>query len=383
MIAAEKMGYALPVGFKKSWLKYQKARSNQWNGRSSAYNYGLGSHQLNQAYRLYTMALAGKPNLGAMNRLREDDKLISQAAWRLAAAYALAGKSSIAKNLITLHPTFENYSNPYYYYYTYGSPVRDQAMKLETYAIMKEFSAGMPVFNQITQSLRNQNWMSTQTTAYALLAVAQFAGGQSKKGIQFKYVTSDGKSHSYKSNTATLARINLVTKSGSVKIENTNGTRLFVNLINQGTALDANIPSTNKNLKMTVSYQDMQGNSVNEKRLSQGTDFKAVVTITNTNTIGNYRDLALSQIFPSGWEIINLRLNDRSSSHQKSIPTYQDIRDDRVYTYFDLRINESKTFVVLLNAAYKGSYHLPAVECEAMYNNDIQAVQTNSKVEVN
>ena len=81
-----------------------------------------------------------------MNRLREDDKLISQAAWRLAAAYALAGKSSIAKNLITLHPTFENYSNPYYYYYTYGSPVRDQAMKLETYAIMKEFSAGMPVF---------------------------------------------------------------------------------------------------------------------------------------------------------------------------------------------------------------------------------------------
>ena len=88
MIAAEKMGYALPVGFKKSWLKYQKARSNQWNGRSSAYNYGLGSHQLNQAYRLYTMALAGKPNLGAMNRLREDDKLISQAAWRLAAAYA-------------------------------------------------------------------------------------------------------------------------------------------------------------------------------------------------------------------------------------------------------------------------------------------------------
>jgi len=382
MMAAEKKGYALPVGFKKAWLKYQKTRSNQWNSRASANGYGLGSHQLNQAYRLYTLALAGKPNLGAMNRMREDDKLTSQAAWRLAAAYALAGKQTIAKNLITKHPKFENYSNPYYYYYTYGSATRDQAMKLETYAIMKEFGAGMPVFNQVTQALRNERWMSTQTTAYALLAVAQFAGEKSQKGLSFTYETSDGKSNTYNSTTAKMARIKLKAKSGSVNVKNTNGTRLFVNLINQGTALDANIPTSNKNLKMTVSYQDMKGNSINEKSLNQGTDFKAVVTITNTNTIGNYRDLALSQIFPSGWEIINLRLNDRSSVHTQSIPTYQDIRDDRVYTYFDLRINESKTFVVLLNASYKGTYHLPAVECEAMYNNDIQAVQTNAKVEV-
>jgi len=34
-----------------------------------------GRSHLEQAYRLYTLALAGEPELGAMNRLRENAKL--------------------------------------------------------------------------------------------------------------------------------------------------------------------------------------------------------------------------------------------------------------------------------------------------------------------
>jgi hypothetical protein len=46
---------------------------------------------------------------------------------------------------------------------------------------------------------------------------------------------------------------------------------------------------------------------------------------------------------------------------------YRDFRDDRVYTYFSLNRGETKTFVVILNAAYKGEYFQPALWCEAMY----------------
>jgi alpha-2-macroglobulin len=56
---------------------------------------------------------------------------------------------------------------------------------------------------------------------------------------------------------------------------------------------------------------------------------------------------------------------------KSSYPTYQDIRDDRVYTYFDLYKNETKTFRVILNAAYNGKFYLPNVSCEAMYDNEI------------
>jgi uncharacterized protein YfaS (alpha-2-macroglobulin family) len=52
---------------------------------------------------------------------------------------------------------------------------------------------------------------------------------------------------------------------------------------------------------------------------------------------------------------------------------YQDIRDDRVYTYFDLRTGETKVVELLLNASYLGKYYLPMISTEAMYDATINA----------
>jgi hypothetical protein len=38
-----------------------------------------------------------------------------------------------------------------------------------------------------------------------------------------------------------------------------------------------------------------------------------------------------------------------------------------VNTYFSLTQGQTKTFVLILNAAYKGEFYQPAVWCEAMY----------------
>ncbi len=50
-----------------------------------------------------------------------------------------------------------------------------------------------------------------------------------------------------------------------------------------------------------------------------------------------------------------------------------DIRDDRVYHYFDIRENETLTYYVQLNAAYPGTFYWPGVYCEAMYDNSISS----------
>ena len=52
---------------------------------------------------------------------------------------------------------------------------------------------------------------------------------------------------------------------------------------------------------------------------------------------------------------------------------YLDIRDDRVLTYFNLRRGETKVFTVRLQATYAGNFILPAVQCEAMYDVNVQA----------
>jgi hypothetical protein len=71
------------------------------------------------------------------------------------------------------------------------------------------------------------------------------------------------------------------------------------------------------------------------------------VKVSNTSSAENYRDMVLTQIFASGWEIHNVRMDDFITVHQSSVPDYQDIRDDRVYTYFQLPRYESKIFVII------------------------------------
>jgi uncharacterized protein YfaS (alpha-2-macroglobulin family) len=158
---------------------------------------------------------------------------------------------------------------------------------------------------------------------------------------------------------------------------------LFVRLISEGVPARGEEEDESKNLNLSVSYTDPKGNPIDVDRLEQGTEFVAIVTVINPGIRGIYKNLALNQIFPSGWEINNLRLTGDDVAHLTGdVPTYQDIRDDRVYTYFDLSANQRKTFKVLLTASYAGSYYLPAVSCEAMYDNSVYARKKGKVVEV-
>jgi hypothetical protein len=53
-----------------------------------------------------------------------------------------------------------------------------------------------------------------------------------------------------------------------------------------------------------------------------------------------------------------------------------------VYTYFDIKENETLTYYIRLNASYLGKYFLPGTFCEAMYNNTISAGVNGKWIEV-
>jgi uncharacterized protein YfaS (alpha-2-macroglobulin family) len=85
---------------------------------------------------------------------------------------------------------------------------------------------------------------------------------------------------------------------------------------------------------------------------------------------------------PSGWEIQNTRLFEADWGIKEGSFDYRDFRDDRVNTYFALNQGEIKTFVLILNAAYKGSYFQPSVWCEAMYTENCFARIPGTQVTV-
>ena len=61
---------------------------------------------------------------------------------------------------------------------------------------------------------------------------------------------------------------------------------------------------------------------------------------------------------------------------------YQDIRDDRIYTFIDLAARESKSYRFRITATYPGRYYLPTQLCEAMYDPSIRSEVKGRWVEV-
>ncbi len=374
MLEAESKGYALPSGMKQSWLYYQTNRARNWKTTEG--------NDIDQAYRLYTLALAKQPEQSAMNRLKEYDKLSIQAKWRLAAAYALIGNTDVAKSLIanagtTITP-YSRFSD------NFGTPERDQAMILETLTLLKDRTNAFVLVKKLSDALNSKEWMSTQTTAYSLLAVSKYAAGEKgSRDINIEY-TDAGKKQTAKSNMPMWQTdLNVEGKTGSdkVKFSNKSQVPLYVRITTSGIPEPGNEKSFAHGLEITVKYVDSDGSSIDVKKMSQGTDFKAVVTVKNTGTIGRYTNLILSEIFPSGWEIINTRLNDEEAV-QSSSGNYIDIRDDRVYNYFSLGQGSQRTFEIPLSATYRGRFYLPAFSCEAMYDASIMTNNEGMWIEV-
>jgi uncharacterized protein YfaS (alpha-2-macroglobulin family) len=106
-----------------------------------------------------------------------------------------------------------------------------------------------------------------------------------------------------------------------------------------------------------------------------------VAKITN-NTFNKVDNIALTEMVPSGWEIQNTRLFEANYGIKESPFDYRDFRDDRVNTYFSLNTGETKTFVLVLNAAYKGEFYQPSVWCEAMYTGNCYSRVPGNKVNV-
>ncbi len=378
MLAAQEKGYALPIGFLEHWKIYQKQKAQTWGPDSRSF-YGA---DLTQAYRLYLLALARAPELGAMNRLREFRYLSDEARWRLAAAYELAGQPEIGLQLVKGLPTV---IKPYYALYgTYGSDLRDDAMILETLTLLGQQQKAAAQLRLVASKLSHDDWYSTQTTAYSLLAVAEYCG-KNKTGakLEFNYASNGAKGNV--NSASYMWQGGLAANGGRLAFKNNGNNKLYVRLIQRGQPASGQDIASAVNpgvLDMHVRYLTLNGQELDPASLKQGTDFVAQVKIRNPGARQDYYNMALTQIFPSGWEILNSRITGTEDAFSSSESNYIDIRDDRVYTYFGVPDGKEVTYNVMLNAAYAGKYYLPATYCEAMYNHSISALIKGQWVEV-
>ena len=392
LVEAKAAGYQVPSDMLSRWKKYQASTARRWN-RSDADFYGhSGNQDLMQAYRLYGLAVAGAPEKSAMNQLRNAKNLSNATRWRLAAAYAASGNESVARQLISGVPTtVEDYRETGY---TYGSDLRDEAMILETMTLLKDADGAASVLLRIAEDMGSERWYSTQTTAYTLLAIGKYLKGGKGIANEFTFAyqvggeapANAGRDMKTTASSLPVYQVEIPveqTDDRALWVRNTTDGVLFVRTILTGQPLVGAEEAKASHLSVDVRYLNNDGKPIDISTIPQGTDFVAEVKVSNPATLGrSYQELALSQIFPSGWEIINARISNVAVAGSADNYEYRDYRDDRVFTYFDLGKSKSVTYRVQLNAAYSGRFYMPAVQCAAMYDNRIQAQRPGQWVEV-
>lgn len=352
-------GYKVDGGVLSAWKRYQQKLSGAYRIAGSS----VLSH-MDEAYRLYSLAVAGAPSTSAMNRLREEGNIGYRASWMLASAYALSGKSKVAETIISsVGRDFEDYDS---YNMTYGTSFRDRMVALEALALTGNLAEAVP----IAANAAEKKSFSTQEAAFAAIAFDRLRSLTGPSGID---ASVSGEAVKVSSSSVS------VPVKGEVKVVNNAEGKLFAaftDLIRDpaGTA----VPAWSSSLELSVRYLGSDGRPVNVKSLHQGDTFFAEATVTNPSKVSPKHNLVLSMPIPSGWEI----LNDRLTGGVDEGYDHTDIRDDRCNWFFDLESGKSRRFTLKLRAAYEGTYFLPSVSCNAMYDREITAGTASSTVSV-
>jgi uncharacterized protein YfaS (alpha-2-macroglobulin family) len=198
--------------------------------------------------------------------------------------------------------------------------------------------------------------------------------------------------------------LNKVPKEGlPLQFRNTADRKLYVTTSVRATPASGEEDTSANGLAVEINYVDGDGNPLEVRKVTQGTDLIAQITVKNLSK-RMLDNLALTQMVPAGWEIRNDRLENAPTEGERMgaetgyhrfgwVPApwrggvsrtaeYTDIRDDRLQRYFYLHAGQQIFFETRLNAAYLGKFYLPGTTIEAMYDAKMHARQKGQWVEV-
>ncbi len=371
LLEAEAKGYVVQKAMKQNALNSLRRIARAWKPVQSYY---ARSEEMAQAYRLFVLAQAHASEVGAMNRLKENKNLAPMSRWLLAAAYASIGRSDVGEKLTERVSDLQ--SNYQEYDQTFGSDLRDRSIRLMTLCLFDNGKEAAIDANEISKQLSSDTWFSTQSVAFGLVALSNYMERYKvSETLDFSY-NYGGKTEkvSIPEHVWSESLLEQGTTSSELELKNTGKSTLFARIITEGIAEQGQEKAYSNGISLAVSYMDKNGREVDVADMEQGTNFTAVVSVRNASPRG-YTRLVLSQIFPAGWEILNTRfLNEGEADKTTAGVNYQDIRDDRVYSYIDyLPAGKQVTVKINLCAVYPGRFYLPPVYCEAMYDQLINA----------
>ena len=368
---ARRNGYFVSDSLFEPLLAYISSSASKWTSHDEEYSV--------QAYRTFVLALAGRANISAMNRLdsalteaSKSDVRSEEPKMLLAASYALAGRQKKAKQLfedahVSFNGKFTRRTGG-----DFSSSYREETIWLFVDTLTGGSRNALKIAKEIGETLSSDRWLNTQEISWSLISLIPYYQGNSNATSSFEIIGKNSEKDSFTSPVfikSLVATENA--KTQEIEIKNTGKTTLFGTLSATGKAIAGAEKPKSDGLSLDVTYTK-DGDEVNATDLKIGDTFTITVSIEN-DTVSEVQNVALTLPIPTCWEINNDRIGldeDYNSNYD-----YQDIRDTAIYTYFSLSGRKEKTFQFSATVAYDGSYAVPAISAEAMYDNSYSALK--------
>ncbi|HKK88387.1 MAG TPA: hypothetical protein VJ917_06025, partial [Saprospiraceae bacterium] len=386
LLEARDRRFHIPEGILDHWQQIQTDLANKWNVQGASNQLMQISEEQIQAFRLYLLARSGAPALGAMNRLSQSAAQNYLTEILLAGAYQLAAYGNMAEKW--LNKAFVSYSaqNAYsgYNSYTYGGRDRNECLMIDVVSLFPDQRGRLEeLYEGMVDRLNDRSWASTQTMAFAFLAANRYLKGIPANidgTMNFRY-TEGGNSRNYQVDYFKTQYFSFGSEADGKKLllENLGDAPIHVQQLTRFVPdeLKKNAKSSKLSISASIGGQVLDDSKL--VRVTSGEEVLIYVRISN-ESLRDFKDLALNLKMPAGLELLNPRVFKTVTMKPSSPSIHQDYRDDRVYTFFNLRKSKAKEYYFVAKAAFSGDFTLPSIRCEHMYNGDVYAETASGRL---
>ena len=355
-------------------------------------DYGYYSYYLptSKPYAHYLLARVGRGKPVAIRALLENNTNRNyESEFMLKTALYLSGDRTYENELRTLNK--RNNLTAGYDHWSFRNKMRSQAMLLalhqEMFGNTEKDGATLAyeIHNSILQ-YRNR-YVSTQVMGWSTFALAQRVLGDTtwKAPTINQNMKTLTETHSSTGN-KTWSVWDTERKGDALSLKG-NGSNGFLIISTEGIRSGGEHTFGDNGIQITRSYRNMDGSVFNPETQQLGDEVVVVLTLTNQSN-KNLHELAVVDRIPAGWEIQNPNLRDGGSTLTGFTTTetwtsdYLSIQDNQIEIFGDIPRGKSKSIVYVARATTSGTFTIPPVSAEAMYDDTIWSRHKGSIVQI-
>ncbi len=397
LLDAQKLGYPVPqdrLDQITKWIEGEVDRMERGERRNSWEEW----HRSSEAYLHYVLALAGKGHKARIQRLVEErpakrDGEALEREYMLKAALWLAGDRRYEADLrnTDVSAVSEERRNSWSFY----SDRRRRGFMLSTFQdLFGSDPFGEPLAQRVAEGLRApSSHYTTQELVWGVTGLGKRVGNLAR---DFKpgRLLAGGKALEPRpargragDRTWALARASEY-KTLQLQVDAPASGKLYLILSSEGVREKPEVRFGGSGLALSRTYRTIDGGSADPRSRDTSLAGLLLVEITVRNTSGErIQNVALVDRIPAGFEIENPRLGRGTVAswiEPESLwkPDFLDVRDDRLVVFGALEPRESRKVVYAVRAVTAGTFTLPPVEAEAMYDPRIWAREQGGTVKV-